>query len=124
MIDQRRIQLMLRSPKSMMEFVCSGRLPQVSSPAGPLITLIESIPVRLRSRITCVIIGPELGYQGVHRFHSLAQALNWLKPSYTSASYPSESWRLKRFTKQLSIEDLAAFCNIPEGLLPALKNLR
>lgn len=120
----RRIQLMLRSPKAMMEFACSGRLSQVNTPAGPLITLIESIPVRLRSRITCVIIGPDLGYQGMHRFQSLAQALNWLKPTYAAASYPSESWRLKRFTKQLSIEDLTPFCKIPDRLLPVLKNLR
>ncbi len=124
MNDQRRIQLMLRSPKAMMGFAINGRLPQVCTPASPLITLIESVPVRLRSRITCVKIGPDLGYHGIHRFQSLAQALNWLKPSYTSASYPSESWRMKRFTKQLSIDDLAAFCKIPENLLPALKNLR
>lgn len=124
MNDQRRIQLMLRSPKALMDFACSERLPQVSTPSSPLITLIESVPVRLRSRITCVIIGPDLGYQGVHRFQSLAQALNWLKPSYTAASYPSESWRLKRFTKHLSIGDLAPFCKIPDCLLPVLKNLR
>lgn len=124
MNDQRQIQLMLRSPKAMMDFACSGRLPQVNTPAGPLITLIESVPPRLRSRITNVVIGPNVGYQGSHHFQSLAQALNWLKPSYHSVSYPSESWRLKRFTKQLSIDDLATFCQIPESLLPALKNLR
>ncbi|RMM39496.1 hypothetical protein QO021_28930 (plasmid) [Pseudomonas amygdali pv. lachrymans] len=124
MNDQRRIQLLLRSPKAMMDFACSGRLPQESTPTGPLINLIESVPPRLRSRITNVIIGPDLGYQGSHRFQSLAQALNWLKPSYPSVSYPSESWRLKRFTKQLLIDDLAPFCKIPDSLLPELRKCR
>ncbi|MOA65451.1 hypothetical protein D3C78_1918370 [compost metagenome] len=42
--------------------------------------------------------------------------MNWLKPSYTAASYPSESWRLKQFAKPLSLEDLKLCCEVPEQI--------
>lgn len=116
MSDHRRIQLMLRSPKAMMTFATTGRLPEDRTPSSPLITLIESIPASYRNRITNVVVGPELGYQGHHRFHNLAQAMNWLKPSYSSQNYPSESWRLNSFKGRLTIQELLKHCQIPESV--------
>ncbi|HDS0957120.1 hypothetical protein [Pseudomonas putida] len=124
MTHHRRMQLMLRNPRAMMEFSCTGRLPADNTPASPLIALIESIPPRYRTRITSVVVGPALGYQGHHRFHNLAQALNWLKPSHVSASYPSESWRLKRFSTALTIKDLAQHCQLPEQIEKELTRTR
>lgn len=114
MSDQRRIQLMLRNPKALMEFAARGRLPEVDTPSSPLISLIESIPAGFRNRITNVVVGTALGYQGQHRFNNLAQALNWLKPAYMAQSYPSESYRIKRFRDELTLQDLLNHCEIPE----------
>lgn len=116
MTDHRRIQQMLRTPKAMMAYQATGRLPALNIPVSPLITLIESIPVGYHHRITNVVVCPELGYRGHHRFHNLAQAMNWLKPSHIAQCYPSESWRLKRFCARLSIQDLYRHCQIPEQL--------
>ena len=116
MTTHRQIQLMLRSPKALLDFKTTGRLPTINVPSGPLITLIESIPRSSWGRITSVVVGPQLGYQGSHRFHNLAQAMNWLKPSQVSASYPSESFRLKRFTTRLTIDDLKQFSQMPEPI--------
>lgn len=114
MTTNRAIQLMLRNPRDMMRFQASGALPTPASPQSPLITLLESIYPRDRQRITAVVIGPQLGYQGHHRFHNLAQALNWLKPCYTAKSYPSQSYQIRSFAKALTIADLKEFARVPE----------
>lgn len=116
MTTHRQIQLMLRSPKALLDFKTTGRLPTINVPSGPLITLIESIPRSSWGHITSVVVGPKLGYQGSHRFHNLAQAMNWLKPSQVSVSQPSESFRLKRFTTRLTIDDLKQFSQMPESI--------
>lgn len=116
MATHRQIQLMLRSPKALVDFKTTDRLPAVHVPAGPLITLIESIPRSSWGRITRVVVGPQLGYQGSHRFHNLAQAMNWLKPPQDSVSHPSESFRLKRFTTRLTIDDLKQFSQMPDAI--------
>lgn len=114
MTTDRAIQLMLRSPRDMMRFQATGALPTPASPQSPLITLLESIYPRDRQRITAVVIGPQLGYQGHHRFHNLAQALNWLKPSYTAKIYPSQSFQIRAFSKALTIADLKEFARVPD----------
>ncbi|MGF6281980.1 hypothetical protein ABH908_000533 [Pseudomonas frederiksbergensis] len=114
MSTNRAIQLMLRNPRDMMRFQATGALPTPASPQSPLITLLDSISPRDRQRITAVVIGPQLGYQGLHRFHNLAQALNWLKPSYTAKSYPSQSFQMRAFSKALTIADLKDFARVPE----------
>ncbi len=114
MTTNHAIQLMLRSPRDMMRFQATGALPSPASPQSPLITLLESIYPRDRQRITAVVIGPQLGYQGHHRFQNLAHALNWLKPSYTAKTYPSQSYQLGAFSKALTIADLTVFARVPE----------
>lgn len=114
MTTNRAIQLMLRNPRDMMRFQATGTLPTPASPQSPLITLLDSIYPRDRQRITAVVIGPQLGYQGHHRFHNLAQALNWLNPSYTAKSYPSQSFQIREFSKVLTIADLKDFARVPE----------
>ncbi|MDF5950265.1 hypothetical protein P4193_01175 [Pseudomonas aeruginosa] len=95
----------------------TGRVPEFKKPESPLITLLESINPRDRLAITAVVIGPALGYSGRRCFQNAAQALNWLKPQYTAASYPSESWRIKRFAQRLGIDDLAECAQVPEGII-------
>ncbi|MDF9779108.1 hypothetical protein [Pseudomonas baetica] len=116
MTTDRAIQHMLRNPRDMMRFQATGALPTLASPQSPLITLLESIYPRDCQRITAVVIGPQLGYQGHHRFHNLAQALNWLKPSYTAQSYPSQSYQNWAFFKALTIADLKEFARVPEQI--------
>jgi hypothetical protein len=116
MTTNRAIQLMLRNPRDMMRFQATGTLPTPASPQSPLITLLESIYPRDRQRITVVVIGPQLGYQGLHRFHNLAQALNWLKPNNTAKSHPSQSFHIRAFSKSLTIADLKDFARVPEQI--------
>ncbi|MNR52576.1 hypothetical protein D3C85_1724380 [compost metagenome] len=42
--------------------------------------------------------------------------MNWLKPAQDAVSHPSESFRLKRFTTRLTIDDLEQFSQIPEQI--------
>lgn len=114
MSDHRAIRLMLRNPMDMIRFRATGALPTPANPQSPLIMLLESINPRDRSRITAVVIGPDLGYQGVHRFHNLAQALNWLKPSAVAKHHPSQSHQIRAFSKRLTIADIKDFAQVPE----------
>lgn len=113
-MDPRAIRTMMRSPRAMMDFQATGKLPQVDVRSSPLITLIESINPRARVLITAVKLVPELGYKGGIRFQNLAQALNWLKPTASTTDYLHESCQLKTFTQQLTIDDLKPFADIPE----------
>ena len=59
---------MMLSPRAMMDFQATGKLPQVDVRSSPLITLIESINPRARVLITAVKLVPELGYKGGIRY--------------------------------------------------------
>jgi hypothetical protein len=114
MIDSKTLNHLARNPKAMMDFHATGKLPQMADPSSPLITLLRSIhPSELRL-ITAVRIGRSLGYSTNMPFQNAAQALNWLKPSYSAQSYPSESHQDKRFNRVLTIDDLAECANVPE----------
>ncbi|EMZ44862.1 hypothetical protein OFL75_18715 [Pseudomonas aeruginosa] len=117
MVDRKALHLIARNPRLHAQYVRTGRVPEFKKPESPLITLLESINPRDRLAITAVVIGPALGYSGRRCFQNAAQALNWLKPQYTAASYPSESWRIKRFAQRLGIEDLAECAQVPEGII-------
>ncbi|MBF3053536.1 hypothetical protein HKW90_03865 [Pseudomonas aeruginosa] len=99
------------------QFQRSGRLPSICRPASPLIALLDTIPPRDRVEIRSVVIGPALGYTGRHAFQNAAQALNWLRPHQGTVSTPSESWKDKRFTHPLTIEDLAKFAQVPNRIM-------
>lgn len=114
MVDHRTLQLMLRNPQKLMEFHATGKVPRVAEPSSPLITLLQSIYPAERRLVTAVKVCPQLGYMSHNVFQNASQALNWLKPSYAAESYPSESHRDRRFTRPLTIDDLAKFANVPD----------
>ena len=94
-------------------------LPKVLHPVAgqPLLAHVLGAAPKGLGAATAVVIGPALGYSGRRCFQNAAQALNWLKPQYTAASYPSESWRIKRFAQRLGIDDLAECAQVPEGII-------
>jgi hypothetical protein len=114
MIDSKTLNHLLRNPKQMIDFQATGKLPQLAAPTSPLITLLQSISPNERRMITSVRIGQSLGYTSNKLFQNAAQALTWLKPGYSATSYPSESHQDKRFTKILTIDDLADFAKVPD----------
>jgi hypothetical protein len=114
MIDNKTLQHMIRHPHKMIDFHLSGRTPALADPQSPLITLLLSIPPAERRLITAVKVGQALGYTSQNTFQNVSQALNWLKPSYSAESYPSQSHQNKRFTTPLTIDDLAECANVPE----------
>ncbi len=114
MIDSKTLNHLLRHPKQMMDFQATGKLPQLAAPSSPLITLLQSINPHERRMITSIRIGQGLGYTSNQLFQNAAQALAWLKPAYSAISYPSESHQNKRFSKILTIDDLAACAKVPD----------
>jgi hypothetical protein len=119
MIDSKTLNHLLRNPKQMMDFQATGKIPQLAEPKSPLITLLQSINPNERRMITSVRIGQGLGYTSNKLFQNAAQALTWLKPGYSAASYPSESHQDKRFAKVLTIDDLASCAKVPDSIKEA-----
>lgn len=120
-IDSKTLSQMAKNPRLLMEYQATGRVPaelKRSPPKGPLIDLLGTIYPRELARITAVVVGESLGYTGARRFHNAAQALQWVKP-YHAHNVPAESWRNKRFTKQLTIDDLAQCSVIPAEIISA-----
>ncbi len=97
-----------RSPSAYMKFVTGGGVPEPAKPRSPLIDLLQSLSPRERLAIRDLTVDHRLGYMGQRQFQTVANALNWLTPSYPAESYPSQSWQDKRFTKKLTLEDLVA----------------
>lgn len=114
MIDPKMLSQLARHPKQMIDFQMTGKLPKFAEPSSPLITLLLSIPPAERRLITAVKVGQRLGYTSQNTFQNVSQALNWLKPSYSAESYPSQSHQDKRFNRVLTIDDLAQCANVPE----------
>ena len=83
-IDQRSLSLLMKRPGAMSRFLTTGALPSVAKPSSPLITLLESLSPRDRSRIVGLKVGPALGYNGSRQFHTAHQALSWLIPANLS----------------------------------------
>lgn len=116
-IDPRSLNQLLRRPAAMNRFLATGDIPSVAKPASPLITLLESLTPRERSRIVGLQVDPALGYSGSRQFHNASQALNWLNPVNTSSVPPSQSWQDRRFQKCLTIEDIQAHARVPEEIV-------
>lgn len=113
-MDNRTIKHLLRNPLAMANFRATGKAPQFRTPSSPLITLLQSLHPRERSQITAVRVNDKLGYQGGRQFHNAAQALNWLLPANPGTHIPSESWIIRAFQKQLTIDDLAQHARVPD----------
>ncbi|MGP9551754.1 MULTISPECIES: hypothetical protein [Halomonas] len=112
-ITHLQMKELARNPSAYMRYQATGKLPPTVTPSSPLIDLLEAIPPRVRLRIRGVRLAPALGYQTARQFHTAEQLLKWLKPDQEmlqSRSWPAESYRIKRFTKRLIIDDLKPHC--------------
>ena len=102
-------RFLARSPKAMIRYQATARLPLTFRPTSPLIELLESLTPRERFLITGIRLSPALGYQCSQTFANAEQLYRFLKPQgemIEGEPFPAESRRIKRFTKRLSIEDL------------------
>lgn len=117
--DQQRY--LIRNPKAMMLYRYTGKLPNIDYSKGPLIETLRRIPPSMRCQIKGVRINETLGYVGERRFHTLEQAFQWLMPSCPSPNNISESWRIKRFTRAMTIDTIFSQCsNVPDWVRKAL----
>lgn len=116
-MDNRTIKHIMRNPHAYAEYCATGRVPERKKPTSPLITLLDSIYPRERAQITAVTVNQALGYQGSRSFHNAAQALNWLSPHNPGVHIPSESWIIRTFHKQLTIDDLAQHARVPDRVV-------
>ena len=111
------IKHLLNNPAAMVKYQRTGQLPSGQRPQSPLITLLEAVGPRALGHIEGVTVDFRLGYDGSRTFANAAQALRWCKPGIEMFhSYPAESWRIKGFTKVLTIEDLQACARIMDAL--------
>lgn len=100
-----QIRHLMRSPKALVKFHSTGKLPNAVSPSSPLITYLESLSPRDRIKITNVRLSPKLGYQSNAQFASAQAMLNYLKPNaWIVGSWPAESCRIKGFTARITDE--------------------
>jgi len=109
MVSTRILHRLATNPVAHARFAATGRLPATVTPNSPLIEVLERISPRDRAQISGLTIGPELGYQGRRTFHTAEQALRWLKPHsemLEDESWPAESWRIKRFARELRLDQL------------------
>ena len=119
MATSKQIQRLATHPGELARFQRTGKLPAGVIPRSPLITLVEGIGRCDLSLIGGLTVDHRLGYAGSRTFASAAQALAWIKPApEVFGTFPAESWRDKRFVRQLKMSDLVACClRFPEGLI-------
>jgi hypothetical protein len=101
-----------------MRFQCTGELPRMVNPTGPLIAVLQKLTPRERIAIVGLQVDGDLGYSGSRVFRSAEAALRWCAPDskmLANESWPAESWRIKRFTAEISITDvLAKASHVPD----------
>lgn len=111
MTNSRMIRHLVTHPHDLMNFQATGRLPDSTRPASPLITLLKALAPRDLARLVGVTVDARLGYTGSRQFHYGPQALTWAAPSSeVFGSFPAESWQDKRFVGPLYLETLAECC--------------
>lgn len=118
MVTSAQLKRLATNPAEMMRYQATGKLPEGVVPRSPLITLLERIGPRDRIDLQGVVVDERLGYAGSRSFASAEQALRWLKPApEVFGTFPAESFRLKHFATELSMDDLLPCCSrVPEGL--------
>lgn len=105
------IRELAKNPNAFMRFQATGKLPQEHKPSGPLYDLLKSIAPRDLGRLEGVKVGPSLGYSGSRQFSYGSQALRWIAPAGDNfRPWPSESWKMRGFSRRLYIEDLLESC--------------
>lgn len=98
-----QMRKLMRSPKAMMEFQVTGKLPSVDRLDSPLIRFLESLGAQKRLGIRPARLHPALGYDTNLTFNNAEQMYRWLKPSeYVSTAIPAESYRIKHFSRQIT----------------------
>lgn len=103
--ESAQIKRMMRSPKAMMDYQVSGKMPDVVAPSSPLITYLESVSPRDRVRMTSVNLSPKLGYNSGMQFHNAQMMLNYLKPApWMSGSWPAKSLQIGSFRTTITDE--------------------
>jgi hypothetical protein len=111
MATAKQLHRLATNPADLVRYQRTGRLPQGIKPSSPLITLLEQIGGRDQLLIRGLTVDERLGYSGSRRFETATQAMHWLKPApEVFGAFAAESWRIKSFARELSIEDLAACC--------------
>lgn len=109
MLSRKQMKYLATHPRAMSKYQTTGRSPRSVKPTSPLITLLESLPPRLRTQIRGVRLHPSVGYQCGHQFHTAEQMLRWLRPAreiLENESWPAESYRIKQFRRELSLADI------------------
>lgn len=121
----KQLHRMATHPQEYVRYLQTGRLPQGVRPSSPLVTLLKALGPRELTGLIGVTVDSRLGYTGSRRFQTAAQALHWVAPSEEMFNgFPAESWRDKRFNRQLFLEDLLECCSkVPPGLLERNRRL-
>ncbi|MDD3575467.1 MAG: hypothetical protein PHT38_01125 [Halothiobacillus sp.] len=118
-MNSKQMRYITRNPRALMEFQTTGRLPRMKRLDSPLIRLLEQYTPRQRMQMRGVRLHPDLGYQTGMQFHTGEQLYRWVKPSaevLECENIPAESYRNKRFNRELTEDDLRKHCaSLPEG---------
>lgn len=119
MTNRHTLNAMLRNPRLMAEFCATGKMPEVATPSSPLITLLASLWPRERLSVTSVNVGQDLGYIGARMFRNAEQAYRWLVPPVPQPSVASMGAQNRRFSRVLTIDDLAKQAQVPQHVADA-----
>lgn len=109
MVSSKQLHALMRDPAKLMRFQATGQVPRMVRPQSPLITLLSEVNASDRVRIVGLTVDGGLGYLQSRQFQTAEQALRWVRPDVEMEereSWPAESYRDKRFDKQLYLEDV------------------
>lgn len=96
-----------KKPSALLKYRQTGRLPRHQVPESPLISFLESMPMRELRKLQWLRLSPKLGYSAGMRFNSAAQMLRYLKPQNViigGGTWPAESHRIRSFTRPITPE--------------------
>lgn len=126
MTTSRALHRLATNPAAYARFATTGRMPEGTRPSGPLVDLLKQIAPRDLALLIGLTIDARLGYLGSRQLRTAAQALRWVAPAdEVFGSFPAESWRNKRFTSPLTVDDLVACCSrCPQGFVERYPRLR
>lgn len=102
---------MFKNGKEIMDFHLLGKLPANRKRIfkSPLINLLSKIPPRELLLYKGIRLSSKVGYTNGNVWSNGAILLRWLK------SDVGDSWRIKQFSKRLTIEELRFHCRLAPG---------
>ena len=126
MISAKQLKILVTKPQAMDRFRSTGKLPEGTKPAGPLVELLKAIAPRDRAAIRGVIVDHRLGYAGSRAFQTAEQAFGWIHPdAEVFGAFPAESWRIKAMVGRLFLEDLQGVAReFPESIAARYQSLK